>query len=175
MARKLRYILLAATVASCMLIFVSEARAIALNACDLNADGVVDPSDVQLARNMALGLVPCTAQIAGSGVCNVIVVQRITNAALNGPCVTGVTGAAHSVTLSWTASTSSNLTGYYLYRSTQVGGPYTKLTASAVAGTTYTDMTVQAGGTYYYVATAVDGSGNESVFSNQASAVIPVP
>ncbi len=31
----------------------------------------------------------------------------------------------------------------------------------------YTDNTVAAGQTYYYVATAVDGSGNESGYSNQ--------
>ena len=37
----------------------------------------------------------------------------------------------------------------------------------------YTDSTVQNGNTYYYVTTAVDGSGNESSYSNQASAVIP--
>ncbi len=37
----------------------------------------------------------------------------------------------------------------------------------------YTDTTVMTGTTYYYVTTAVDGSGNESVYSNEVSAVIP--
>jgi fibronectin type 3 domain-containing protein len=32
---------------------------------------------------------------------------------------------------------------------------------------------VATGTTYYYVVTAVDGSGHESVFSNEASAVVP--
>jgi len=32
---------------------------------------------------------------------------------------------------------------------------------------------LQSGTTYYYVTTAVDSSGNESVYSNQAAAVIP--
>jgi len=44
-----------------------------------------------------------------------------------------------------------------------------------VASTTYTDSTVQAGVTYFYVVTAVDSSGNESVYSNQASATVPTP
>jgi fibronectin type 3 domain-containing protein len=39
----------------------------------------------------------------------------------------------------------------------------------------YTDSSVQAGSTYYYVITAVDSSGNESAFSNQAQAVVPTP
>jgi fibronectin type 3 domain-containing protein len=37
----------------------------------------------------------------------------------------------------------------------------------------YTDSTVQNSTTYYYVTTAVDASGNESVYSNEASAPIP--
>jgi len=49
------------------------------------------------------------------------------------------------------------------------------LTGSPDASTSYTDNSVQAGQTYYYVVTAVDGSGNESVDSNQAQAVIPTP
>jgi fibronectin type 3 domain-containing protein len=41
--------------------------------------------------------------------------------------------------------------------------------------TAYTDNTVQAGETYYYVTTAVDSRGIESVFSNETMAVIPTP
>ncbi|HEX7424944.1 MAG TPA: hypothetical protein VF311_13815, partial [Terriglobales bacterium] len=133
---------------------------------------VVDILDVQLATNMALGLAPCTANVAGSGVCNIVVVERVKNAALSGTYLTGV---PHSASLNWTASTSSNVTGYNVYRATQSGGPYTKLTSSPVAGTSYTDVTVQAGQTYYYVTTAVDSSSNESVYSNQATAAVPSP
>jgi fibronectin type 3 domain-containing protein len=47
---------------------------------------------------------------------------------------------------------------------------------SSLDGTTaYTDSTVVSGTTYYYVATAVDGSSKESGYSNQAPAVIPNP
>ena len=146
-----------------------------ISPCDLNQDGKVDLLDTQLATNMALGLSPCTAVVYGAGVCNIIVVQRVVNAALGGACITGTAANPHSTSLSWTASTSSNVAGYNVYRSTTPGGPYTKLNSARVAGTTYTDSTVQAGQTYYYVSTAVDNSNNESVNSNQAQAAVPSP
>lgn len=163
--------ILAALVTVISLLSPTVAQA-AGNACDLNANGVVDIQDVQLAVNMALKLAPCTANVSGANVCNIVVVQRVTNAALNGQCGTGT---PHSATLNWTASTSSNLAGYHVYRSTVANGPYTKLTTTPVAGTSYTDITVVAGQTYYYVTTAVDASNTQSVYSNQATAVVPTP
>lgn len=142
------------------------------NPCDLNGDGTVNALDVQLAVSMALGLTSCTANIDGLDVCDVVVVQRVVDASMGGPCVVG---NAHTVSLTWTASTSSNVAGYNVYRGTVTGGPYGKQNTSLVAGTTYTDSTVQSGQTYYYVATAVDTSGNESAYSNQAQAVVPYP
>jgi Protein of unknown function (DUF2012) len=79
---------------------------------------------------------------------------------------------AHSATLSWTASTSA-VTGYNIYRGSVTGGPYTLVNTSLVTLVTFTDSAVQSGATYFYVTTAVDGSGNESVFSNEVKAVIP--
>lgn len=87
----------------------------------------------------------------------------------------GVTSVSHSVTLTWTASTSSNVAGYNVYRGTVSGGPYSKLNSALVAGTSYTDTDVVAGSTYYYVATSVDTSKNESGYSNQAQATVPSP
>lgn len=145
------------------------------NACDLSQDGVVNVVDVQLAINMSLGLLPCTANISGPGVCNVIVVQRVTNAALGGPCVTDSGGQPRTVSLSWTASTSPNVIGYNVFRGITSGGPYARVNAALIAQTSYVDTTVQAGQTYYYVATAIDSASNESAYSNQAQAVIPSP
>jgi fibronectin type 3 domain-containing protein len=85
---------------------------------------------------------------------------------------TGVAVVNHSAALSWTASTSA-VVGYNTYSSTTSGGPYTKLTPAPVAATSYTDATVQAGLTYYYVVTAVDSNNVESVNSAQVSATIP--
>lgn len=87
---------------------------------------------------------------------------------------TGVTALAHSVDLSWNASTST-VSGYRVYRGTLSGGPYTLLTSSLVPSTSFTDSAVGSGSSYFYVVTAVDASDNESTFSNQASANIPTP
>jgi len=86
---------------------------------------------------------------------------------------TGVSTASHSVLLQWQASASSGVVGYYVYRGSTASGPYTRLTGSTSSTTSYTDSTVSAGATYYYVVTAVDTDGDESVYSNQAAAAIP--
>jgi hypothetical protein len=155
----------------CFLSSTASAQ-VALNACDLTGDGAVNAADVALAVNMALGLSSCTANIVGAGVCNVVVVQRVLNAALSGACVPGF---AHAVSLNWNDSISSNVAGYNLYRGSTSGGPYTILNVSPIAVTNYTDSAVQAGQAYYYVATAVDGVGNESAYSAEASASVPFP
>jgi fibronectin type 3 domain-containing protein len=46
---------------------------------------------------------------------------------------------------------------------------------SSVAAVTFVDSGVTSGVTYYYVVTAVDSSGTESSYSNQATAAIPTP
>ena len=80
----------------------------------------------------------------------------------------------HDVILSWTASTTPGVVGYDVYRGTTSGGPYpTQLNSTPINGTTYTDETVQAGQTYYYVVTAVASDGTQSAYSNQVSATVP--
>ncbi|MGB9071575.1 MAG: hypothetical protein WCC22_02815, partial [Terriglobales bacterium] len=76
---------------------------------------------------------------------------------------------------SWNASDSQGVVGYNVYRGGVSGGPYSKINTSLDAGTNYTDNQVVAGQTYYYVATAVDGNGDESTYSNEVPAVIPQP
>jgi Carboxypeptidase regulatory-like domain len=85
---------------------------------------------------------------------------------------TAAAGQAHSVALTWNASTST-VSGYNVYRSTMSGSGFTRLNSSLISGVAYSDTTVAAGTTYFYVATAVDSSGDESSDSNQATAVIP--
>lgn len=79
---------------------------------------------------------------------------------------------AHSVALSWNASTST-VSGYNIYRSTVSGTGYTKINSSVVPALAYIDSTVQNGTTYFYVSTALDSSGNESLYSNETRAIIP--
>jgi hypothetical protein len=143
-----------------------------ISPCDLNGDGVVNVADVQLAVNMSVGSATCTANIVGPGVCGIVVVQRVVNAALGQSCVTGV---GHSASLSWVASTSTNVAGYNIYRGSTSGGQYVQLNAIPVSALTYSDTTVQAGQTYYYVVKAVGSEGSLSAASNEAPAVIPSP
>ncbi len=86
----------------------------------------------------------------------------------------GVAPISHSGTLTWNASTSTVI-GYDVYRGTASGGPYTKINSLVDATTTFTDTTVQAGQTYYWVVTAVNSSNVQSTYSNQASGTIPTP
>ncbi len=79
---------------------------------------------------------------------------------------------AHSVALAWKTGTNAHIVSYSLYRSTIAGSSY-GLTASAIGGTAYNDQSVQPATTYYYVLTAVDDQGRESVDSSEAHAVIP--
>jgi hypothetical protein len=103
-----------------------------------------------------------------------------TSNASNSPTVETFTGNGtpppqHSVNLSWTASTSQNISGYNIYRGVKSGGPYSKINPVLNASTLYTDTTVADGQTYYYVTTAVNSSNEESTYSNQTTAVIPPP
>ncbi len=147
----------------------------AQNACDLNNDGIVSAADVNAAVNMALGLAPCTANIIGAGVCNMVMVQRVQNAVSSGACVTTSPGNVHSVSLTWTASASTNVAGYNIYRMQQPSGTFTRANSALISGTTYTDANVTAGQTYEYVATAVDVNNNESTYSANALVTIPSP
>jgi len=131
-------------------------------------------ADVQAAIEMALGVRPCpsTINIAGPGVCNAVMVQRVTNSSLGKPCSTPTT---HGVSLTWVASASANVAGYNIYRATTPGGPYTRVNSSLVAAITYDDIAVSAGVTYYYVVTTLDTSNGESGFSSEVQGKVPIP
>ena len=80
----------------------------------------------------------------------------------------------HTVGLAW-ADSSSGLSGFNVYRSSTSGGPYTRINSTLLPGTAFTDSSVQAGQTYFYVTTAVNSSNVESGYSNQAQTVVPSP
>ena len=156
-----------------LFLFCASAWAqIQINACDLNADGVVNSADVTLAVNMDIGLSACAADIVAINTCNVVVVQRVINAIPPGTCAAG---NPHTVTLNWTASTTPNVS-YNIYRSATLNGTYTKIGSVGVGVLSYIDSTALAGQTYFYVATAVDSSNNESAYSAPpAQAIVPFP
>jgi Malectin domain len=89
----------------------------------------------------------------------------------NPPTNLGATAiSSNQINLSWTASTTSGVT-YSIFRSTTSGftaGSGNQI-ASGVATTTFSDTSLAASTTYFYLAEAVGSSGT-SVASNQASA-----
>jgi Abnormal spindle-like microcephaly-assoc'd, ASPM-SPD-2-Hydin len=85
---------------------------------------------------------------------------------------TGVTPIVHSVSLSWSDG-DTTVTGYNAYVASVSGGPYSRLTSSPIAGTSYVDSSVQSGRTYYYVVTALDSTNQESTYSSEIAAIVP--
>ena len=79
---------------------------------------------------------------------------------------------AHVASLNWQAG-STGILGYNLYRGTTSGGPYSQINSSMLSSNSYSDSAVQAGNTYYYVATELNNSGEESGYSNETQAAIP--
>jgi hypothetical protein len=73
------------------------------------------------------------------------------------------TVTTYSVNLFW--NTSSDVVGYNVYRSTTPSGTYAKINSTLDSNTAYTDTTVASGQTYYYAATSVSSSGQESTRS----------
>jgi hypothetical protein len=118
--------------------------------------------------------VPITVTFTPTATGGAIGSVTITSNASNSPTTIALAAGSYLVDLSWTGSTSAVI-GYNVYRGTVSGGPYTIVNSSPVAGTSYTDISVQLGQTYYYVVTAVSPNGVESVYSNQATAPVPTP
>jgi fibronectin type III domain protein len=80
----------------------------------------------------------------------------------------------HSVTISWTPSTSA-VVGYYIYRAPAADGAYVKLNSAPVNATQYTDATVESGHSYAYHVTSVASNHMESRPSEEISATVPKP
>ena len=131
--------------------------------CDVNGDGSVNVVDVQLFINMEIGVTTCTANIGGVLQCSDPARQVVIKAALGQGC--------HFIQLNWTASTSSGVAGYNIYRGTGSGAESTTAINSGgpVTGTSFTDVNTVSGTTYYYVIKATNGS-TESAPSTEVSA-----
>jgi hypothetical protein len=83
------------------------------------------------------------------------------------------------VDLSWNASTSSDISGYNIYRavySDSTCGSFSKINSSLNTSTVYADSRVVEGTSYCYATTAVNSSNEESARSNLVSDVhVPDP
>lgn len=87
-----------------------------------------------------------------------------------GMSATAVSGS--QINLAWTDN-SFNETSFIVARGTTTGGPYTDIATLGANVTSYSDMTVVAGTTYFYVVRASNSAGS-SPNSNEASATPPV-
>jgi hypothetical protein len=102
----------------------------------------------------------------------------VTSNAANSPLNISLSGtgvavtAQHTVALTWDRST-SNVTGYFVYRGSKASGPFTQLNSSPEADPSYSDGTVSSGQVYYYYVTAVNSSNIQSADSNEVSVTIP--
>jgi hypothetical protein len=144
------------------------------NSTEFGLSGLSLPTTL-VAGQSATFTVTFAPQASGSATGNLTFASNAANASpVLAGTGTGVAPVQHSASLTWQAS-SSAVTGYNVYRGTQSGGPYAVLNSALIAPTDYTDSTVSAGNTYYYVVTSVDSQGVESVQSNQVQAVIPSP
>jgi hypothetical protein len=84
----------------------------------------------------------------------------VSGAYLNVPLTGTGTQTAYSVNLFWNSA--PDVAGYNVYRSTASNGTYSRINSTLDPGTAYTDGTVVSGQTYYYAATSVTSSGQES-------------
>jgi len=144
------------------------------NSAEFTVSGISLPATVTPGNNVSF-TVTFAPQASGSASANVTIASNASNPSLQEPLTgSGTAPVSHSVSLSWSPS-SSTVSGYNVYRGTVSGGPYTKINSSVNASTSYLDSSVVSGTTYFYVTTAVDNSGDESVNSNQVTAAIPTP
>jgi hypothetical protein len=81
-------------------------------------------------------------------------------------------GNQQSVSLNWDKST-SQVVGYFVYRSSKPSGPYSKLNAEPNPETSYTDSSVVSGQMYFYVVTSVNSENIESAYSEPVSVTVP--
>ena len=135
-----------------------------------SASGLTAPLTLAAGRTASFSVV-FASTTAGTATGNVSLVSNATNSPTIALSASGVQPIPLARTLSWNPSP-SGVVSYNVYRGTQSGGSYQKLNSLPAPTTTYTDNSVLAGQTYFYVVTAVDSRNVESVHSNEVSTTI---
>lgn len=90
------------------------------------------------------------------------------------PPVMSVTDTAGKMSIAWAAPVMSDsaTTGYNIYKSTDIGGPYFKINPVKITGLAYTDWDVTSGQQYYYIVKAVDSFNFETMGSVAAGGIV---
>jgi hypothetical protein len=130
----------------------------------------------------------CSSSVAAGGNCAIAILfapsatglrtasLTLTDNASGSPQPIPLSGTGtHDVILSWTPSTTPGIVGYNVFRGTaSEGESVTPLNSTPINGSTFADVNVTAGATYYYVVTAVAADNvTQSGDSNEVSATIP--
>jgi hypothetical protein len=138
--------------------------------------GQLTTCSATLAANTSCTIAVIFTPVASGSRSGTLVFTDNNNNVANSTQTTTLTGTGlHDVVLTWTASSTSGILGYDIYRGTSSGGESTApLNSSPVSATTYVDTNVTPGTTYYYVVTAVAANGTtQSSASTEASATVP--
>ena len=144
-----------------------------LSTAEFSLTGISLPATIAAGQSVPV-TVTFTPQSSGSASGVLTVAGSASNTATQNLSGVGVAATQHSVSLSWT-DTNSGIAGYNVYRGNASGGPFTEINSGLDTTTAYSDTSVAAGQTYYYVTTAVNASGAESAYSNEVEAVVPSP
>jgi hypothetical protein len=147
-------------------------RSASLSSNEYSLSGLTLPHTLSAGQSVSFNVIfaPKSGGAADASLRFATTSSKSVQASLQGTGVGG--GSGHVVDLSWEAST-SQVIGYNVYRGINSGGPYARINSSPEAGTVYADSSVQTGTKYYYVVTSVNNKGQESSYSNQASASVP--
>ena len=144
------------------------------NSSEFALSGLALPTTISAGQSVTATMM-FTPNASGTASANLVVTSDAANSPNAVPLTgVGVAVSAHSTDLTWDPS-QGVVIGYDVYRGTTKGGPYAQINPVLDASTDYTDSTVSAGTTYYYVVTAIDSNNMQSTNSNEAKVVIPTP
>lgn len=135
------------------------------------AGSITSAAQIAVAVNttgLAAGTYTATVSIAmdKGGSASIPVTLTVASAASTSSSTT-ITGTSTAATLSWNPVTSTNLAGYKVYVGTASGVYGTSINVGNV--TSYVVSNLALGNTYYFVVTAYNPSGIESLPSSEAS------
>ena len=143
-----------------------------LTSGEFSLTGISFPLTIAAGQSLPFALT-FAPQTSGAATATLSITSNASNAPTETLSGDGIAPPPHDVSLTWNPG--SGAVGYNIYRGGIKGGPYARINSALDATAAYSDTGVQAGQTYYYVATAVDGSGMESTYSNEVQAVVPSP
>jgi hypothetical protein len=144
-----------------------------LSSAEFSLTGISLPVTIAAGQSVPVTMT-FSPQASGSASGILSVASNASNAPTQTLSGVGVAPPQHSVSLSWTDA-NSGIAGYNVYRGNSAGGPFTQINSGLDATPAYSDTSVAAGQTYYYVATAVNESGAESAYSNEVQGAVPSP